>query len=56
MVIYELWIAFVLSLFFGFLTWIAKYKWNDKTKTQLFGLLAVIFTIIFMILVCEKLP
>ena len=43
-------VCFICAFIFGWLAWIAKHVWRNKTKTQLFALLAIIFTVSFMIL------
>lgn len=48
-------VCFICAFMFGWLTWIAKNVWRNKTRTQIFALLAVIFTVSFMILAWEYL-
>ena len=38
-------IMFLVAFIFGFLTWIAKNVWRDRSKTQLFALIAIISTL-----------
>ena len=45
-----------LSLGFGMLTWISRNVWQSKPRTQLFALLGVVSTAIFVILVMVVLP
>ncbi|MBU2565629.1 MAG: hypothetical protein KKE04_00980 [Candidatus Thermoplasmatota archaeon] len=48
-------VCFICAFIFGWFTWIAKNVWRNKTRTQIFALLAVIFTVSFMILAWEYL-
>jgi len=48
-------VCFICAFMFGWFTWIAKNVWRNKTRTQVFALLAVIFTVSFMILAWEYL-
>lgn len=49
-------ISFIGAFVFGWLTWVAKHVWQSKTKTQLFALIAIIFTIMFMIVGISMVP
>jgi len=42
-------VAFAIAFVFGALTWIAKYVWVDKEKTQTFAFIAIVATLTFMI-------
>jgi uncharacterized membrane protein YsdA (DUF1294 family) len=47
--------CFICAFIFGWLTWVAKNVWRNKTRTQIFALLAVIFIVSFMILAWDYL-
>lgn len=49
-------ICFIGATLFGFLSYASKHVWKDKSKTQLYALIAIAFTIAFMIIVISILP
>ncbi len=43
------WAAFILAFVSGFMTWIARYVWQDRKKTQTWAAIGIVSTMAFMI-------
>ena len=48
--------SFILALGFGSMAYIAKVKWRDLERTQRYAMIAIIFTIVFMVVGMYLMP